>query len=670
MSKTKNCPACQRELPVLAVRCKYCGFKLSNQNATMLGMPAMASTPPPAPPPMVRISSPPPAPPPMARISSPPPAPPPRRGPQRTMTLGTLTTPDRPVGMGQIGRDRPASDRNTMPPPPPLVRPSAPSIHEPKEEILDLPDSENGGWIPAARGPGEDTNLLDLDADDVEEIPTAELESGPTGGDDDAVEEEPALWLLRHTLADETIDRLEQRNLPAGLVKLAGKIRHVHWLGAAAVLAGLLTLVLALALSGPEAGGTPPVPTPVEVTAKAAAEPATLPPTGAGPGAGSPVPATPPAPPPAPPPVAVPEVPAPGRNCRPLSDYPDFPWRDRLAGALEAAGTASICGLLGSSPEVVTRTAGDRTRIGPAGYDLLRGAELLEVFVPDKPDRRSPCLRYLFAGGALGEIQLDYRDSVTAGPNAKALAALFEAGPENLTDHLGRKIARFIDGDLVVELWEEKWYGRTLRRLVFAGRGFREAFETGREARERAEKLVAEGDLLLGRRKYEEALAVFGQAVEAQPGNGLGLLRQALALMRLERFEEVVPAAERVLANSREASVRADARGLLGVAALRAGDKAGALAHYQAAAAEDLVNPLFAISVAELETGEHEMSRVALTAARMECRQKGKLDGSVEALLARGNFSDSRTYFKALGKAQKDGRWNATRKQYIQMECR
>jgi len=31
MTKTKNCPACQKELPLLAVRCKYCGFKLSNR---------------------------------------------------------------------------------------------------------------------------------------------------------------------------------------------------------------------------------------------------------------------------------------------------------------------------------------------------------------------------------------------------------------------------------------------------------------------------------------------------------------------------------------------------------------------------------------------------------------------------------------------------------------
>jgi tetratricopeptide (TPR) repeat protein len=688
MSKTKNCPACQRELPVLAVRCKYCGFKLSAPNKTMLGMPAMvpmASTPPPAPPPMARISSPPPAPPPMARISSPPPAPPmarvsapppappPRGGQKRTATLGTVQQSERPVGMGQSGRGQPAPERSTMPPPP-LARPTAPSITGKEEELLELPDPEEDGWIPAARGPGEDTSLLDLDADDVEEVATTAPLGGGDGADDDiALEDEPDLWLLRHVMSDEALGGLERRSLPAFLVKLAGKLRHVHWIGGAALLVVVLVVVLVLALSGSGAGpgplpggpavAVPAIPAPVPATGVGA-----RPPTAATPASGTPVAAV--ETPAAPPPAAAPDVPAPGRNCRPLADYPDFPWREELAAFLKQGGTASVCGLLGTGTGPLAQAAGERVRVGPGGFDLLPGAELLEVFVPAKPDRRSPAFRFLFASGGLGEIQLDYRDSVKAGPDPKALATLFGSEAETLTDHLGRKITRLADGDLIVELWEEKWYGRTLRRLVFAGRGFRSAFEAGREQRERAEKLVAEGDSLLQRHKYEEALDTFKQAVEARPGFGLALLRQALALMRLERFDEVIPAANRVLAESREPSVRADARGILGVATLFGGDKAGALEHYRAAAAEDPANPLFAISVKELETGEHEMSRVALTAARMECRQKGKLDGSVEALLARGNFADSSTYFTALKKASRDGRWNTTRKQYVQMECR
>ncbi len=575
-----------------------------------------------------------------------------------------MASGDRPVGLGQPGRDRPASNRNTMPPPP-LARPSAPLVSEQDEEILELPDPDEDGWIPVARGTGEDTSLLDLDSADVEEIPSA---ASRRDGDLAAVEDEPSFWPLRHALGDGTLDRLEQRGLPAALVRLAGKTRHVHWIGAAAVLTGLFVLVLVLALSGGETPGPTPAPALIGSGPPQKAVSGVTPPTATGQGAEKPAGVV--ETPSAPPPVAAPVVPAPGRNCRPLSEYPGFPWRDRLAAALDAAGASSICGLLGAKPEVVVRSAGDRKRIGPAGYDLLPGVEMVEVFVPDKPDRRSPAMRYLFAGGALGEIQLDYRDSVSTGPDFDDLVTSLDVAPETLTDHLGRKITRFADGDLLVEQWEEKWYGRTLRRLVFAGRGFREAFESGREARENAEKLVAEGEGLLGRRKHEEALAAFVKAAEATPGYGTALLRQALALMRLEKFDELVPAANRVLAESREASVRADARGLLGVAALFARDKAAALAHYKAAAEEDPVNPLFAISVKELETGEHDMSRVALTAARMECRQKGKIDGSVEALLARGNFADSSAYFKALGKAQKNGRWNATRKQYIQMECR
>ena len=110
MTKTKNCPACQKELPLLAVRCKYCGFKLSNRPPKP--EPEAPAERPSAPPPPVRPSAPPPPP---KRASAPPPAP---ESQKRTMTLGTLNAPARPVGFGQSSPTPKGEDRSTLPPPP------------------------------------------------------------------------------------------------------------------------------------------------------------------------------------------------------------------------------------------------------------------------------------------------------------------------------------------------------------------------------------------------------------------------------------------------------------------------------------------------------------------------------------------------------------------------
>ena len=176
MSKTKRCPACQKELPILAARCKYCGFKLSNSPMEVQTdkdkEPGQA--------PMVRMSSIPPPPPPSRK-----PAPAPSRGAKKTMMMGAADLPPRPArdvkktmmmgaadlpprpaGMKKPGTVPMKLDRNTMPPPP-ISRPSVPEA-DLQLDIEDLtPEVDiTSAWIPDTDEIGDQSMLLELDPED------------------------------------------------------------------------------------------------------------------------------------------------------------------------------------------------------------------------------------------------------------------------------------------------------------------------------------------------------------------------------------------------------------------------------------------------------------------------------------------------------------------------
>ncbi|MFO8070236.1 MAG: tetratricopeptide repeat protein [Polyangia bacterium] len=684
MAKVKRCPSCQRELPLLAVRCKYCGFKLSGGAEDSGGAEPGTSVPPPAPPP-ARPSAPPPPPPakksvdeiplakpsgPPGRPSTPPPAPPPKRGGQnRTATLGTLSPVGRQAGVGQASSPRPAGARTTDSPPPPprSERPgAAPS-----------PEDTGDKWIPDAAEIGEDTSLLDLDADEVEELAPDELlgEEDEEGRDsdemevdeDDFVEDEALHPLLRYLVPDETLDGWEERGLPRWLVKVAGKTRMAHAIGAGVVLVGLIAMIIALAASGEEE------PEPAEVAAAegeggetgAAAQPKGQKKDESDdkPGAASREEKTAPAQQ-----DEEAALPSAGQDCRALADYPSFPWKGWLSSL--GAGKDGVCTLFGRSAEEISAELGEHPTVGPSGIDLIPGGRLLEVFPEGETGRRQPAARLLFAGGKLFEIRLEYRDALAGKVDGDELEELLDEPLEKTTDTLGRDVVRYGDGDMLVERVAEKWYGRTLESLVFASKQLRESLGEDLERREKALATLAEGDAALARKKHEEALEKYGEVAEKTPSLGRAHVKRATALVRLERFEEVPGAARKALEVSRDQSARADARGLLGVAALHAGEEDRALSHYKAAAKEDPANDLFPLSVKELENHEYQTDRVALTAARMECLKKKKIEASHEGLLARGNFPSLGVYFDALEKARRDGRWKSLFKSYVRMECR
>jgi len=710
MSKTKRCPACQRELPLLAVRCKYCGFKLSSQPSDESEPAPRPSAPPPPPP--GRPSAPPPPPP--KRISTPPPAPA-KGAAKRTMMMGTFAppvasrpaaveaafaSPDQsrtqelgtarkaggPVGIGQTSAPAQSGERTTLPPPPMSRPPSAPPLSTPPAEpeplsgdddlVLDTGDLAD--WIPGAEEVGDDTSLIDLDSDDVEELveqaPAAPPAAPPAPAaagyeEDEAAEEiEPSNFFFKYILVDETLDGFEARGWPAGLVKVLGKLRWVHAIGAGVVLVGLIALIIGLAVSGedePEQPEGPPAvaEAPPEAPPGKPTEPKVEEPVAKGPD-------TPPAKD-ATPPATQPDQPIPdaGKTCRPLADYPDFPWKKLLTAALGKVGGKGVCDLFGASPATLADAFAGKPQVGPGGYDLLKGGGLLEVFPVGEPDRRGPSMEYLFVGDKLYEVRFNYWDTAKK-LEAKAFGEVFEEPDDKPGDHLGRKLTEFVDGDVAIDVIEEKWYGRKLTTLALTSVKVRAALAADLEQRNKAEKLIAEGEALFGSRKYEDAIAKFDEASKTLPRLGKALVKKALALTRTEDFEGVEAAARKVLEISREQRTRAEAYGLIALAALFNGDKDKAIAQFKAAAEADLANSLFAISYKELETGEYEMARVALTAARMECLTKKKITGTDKGLLARGNFPDFGTYFKVMRKAKRDPKFDRRKSDYLKYECR
>jgi tetratricopeptide (TPR) repeat protein len=621
---------------------------------------------------------------PAQRPSSPPPAGPqqaeatgaedPR---QRTQTLGTVKTVDRPVGFGQPAAEAQDGERTTLPPPPLTTPPGAPADDSAAAEDQVADTGDLGDWIPGADEIGEDTSLIDLDADDVEELDTDELlEEGGAVEEAAAADVEdaptvlgPLSFLLKYILADEFLDNAEAKGWPAVLVKVLGKLRWVHAVGVGVLLVGLIIMIVALAASDdePEPAGGPPavadqpqaVPSaPGGKPGKPAAGAAGKQPQAAGTG-GKTVAADAPDKP----------VPEAGKSCRGIDEYPSFPWKTRLTEAVSKAGAKGVCGLFGSAPSTLADAFAGKAQVGPSGYDLIKGGGLLEVFPVGKPNRRGPSMEFLFVGDKLFEIRFSYWDTAKK-LDTKSFGDLFEKPEEQPTDHLGRKITRLTDGEVILELLEEKWYGRKLRTLVFASATIRSALEGDRAAREKAEKLVAEGDSLFGQRKYEDAIAKFDAASAALPRLGRALAKKALVLTRTEDFEQVEATAKKVLETSREQRVRAEAFGLIALAALFGGDKDKAITQFKAASAADPANALFAISHGELESGKYEMDRVALTAARMECLRKKKTTATYNGLLARGNFPSSEAYFKVLRRAKKSPKFEKRKRDYMKYECR
>ena len=691
MSKTKRCPACQKELPILAARCKYCGFKLSNSPMEVQTGKAKEN----GKAPMVRMSSVPPPPPP-ARKPIPVPSrsakktmmigeadlpPSPARSAKKTMMMGANDLPPRPAGMGRPGTAPMKIDRNTMPPPP-ISRPSVPDA-ELKLDIEDLtPEVDiTSAWIPDTDEMGDQSVLLELDPEDssVMEIDDSWEGSATDAGDvevkdDDGEDEEDETgnFLLKYVFSDTTLDNLEEKKWPAILVKVMGKIKYVYLIGAGAALFSLFLLIIILAVSG---GDDPEIPDLPQV-GRSSGEPKTAVPEGGkvepkagktGPEAKSPKPE-----PVADTAVGKPSgtVPDPGGTCRPLDQYPEIAWRDKLFAVADKLGVNSVCTIFGSAPSAVAAAFGDLPVVGPGGVDEVRGGGLIEVFPTGKANRRGPSMEFAFVGNRLYEVRLKYRDTEGKDVGEKMLSEVFGDDVDSGKDFLGRKFVRFMDGDVVIELVEEKWYGRTLKTIVLASVQIREFLEPEREKIKDVIKSMEAGNALFGKWKFDDALTSYRKASDGMPEYGAAHVKQALMLTRLEKFEEVEKAAKKALEVSSENRVRAEALGLLGVTALFNGSTDNALEYFNQAASTDSANEFFQMSAKELETGNYSTERVARTAARMECLKKKGYKSTPKGLLARGNFPNMKTYFKKLKAAKRKPKFKKLKKDASRGECR
>ncbi len=583
---------------------------------------------------------------------------------------------------------RPSSPppRPSSPPPRPQAppRPSGPNLDDADLDLgsLDTDVEETGSWIPDEEA--DLSQLMDLDVDDssllaVGDLPSdndSDPQSDGTFFEDD--EEAPSFFLFRYMFTDEKLDNLDDKGWPGWLVKVVGKLRWIYALGAAVALLGLMVTIVVVAVSG---GDEIQIPQPPAL-AQAQGQPQQLQPSvkdGAGstpqqgqhpavnegsPGVPQPAVETPAL---GPPDIAVPTA---GKTCRPWAQYPEFPWKDKLEKAASGVGAAGICGLFGQTSSKVAGLFAGTPMVGPGGHDSVKGGGLLELFFAEKATRPGPSMEMLFVGDKLYEVRLNYRETEAADLEAKGIGEVLEGEPESLKDSLGRKITRFVDGDVVVDFVEESWYGRTLKTLVLSSSQVRQALLPSFDNYDKAMSSMASGDGEFGKWKFEGALEKYVEAAETMDTLGLAHVKQALMLTRLEEFEKVEKAARRALQVSTENRVRAEAQGLLAVTALYNGDSGAALAHFKEAAAADIANSFFSMSASELESGEYATARVARTAARMECLKKKTYKSTFRGLLARGNFPDNQTYFDVLKKAMADPKFAKLKKDASRGECR
>jgi len=549
--------------------------------------------------------------------------------------------------------------------------------------------ADDSDWIPSDHGAEEPSELLSLTADsELIEMDTASPGENASGkppqdidaeqivADDDHEDDEeiidgledsfkePDLFLFRHLLSDDALQGLGKKGWSPSLVALLGKTRVLHALAGGIVLAALIATIVVLAAmpskkdeSGAAlvAANASPKPLSIRRPAVPEASPTTR-------AAAVPVSATDEN-------AAPRQIPEAGKSCAAWSKYPEFPWREHLEAASGKVAANGPCGLFGASVAQIAAALEKLPKVGPCGFDFIKEGGLLELFPTGKTDRRSPNMELLFVADKLFEIRLNYRESVPLEIEAKDLSEVFGAKPAKSKDWAGRKIQTVADGDVVIELIEEEWYGRTLKTMVFASAAVRQSLEREKSQRASAEKEIANGDAALAKWDIEKALSHYVSASDYVPAFGYAYVKQGVALTRLERFDEVEKVARKALERSGEFRAHAEAFGLLAVVALFRGDVAKAIENFDSAAKTDIANGFFASSAEELKKGVYAVDRVARTAARMECRGDKGLKASEKGLLARGNFPSLEKYFEVLKAAKVNPSFAKAKKAFAKMEC-
>ncbi|NLN61437.1 MAG: hypothetical protein GX146_00965 [Myxococcales bacterium] len=367
---------------------------------------------------------------------------------------------------------------------------------------------------------------------------------------------------------------------------------------------------------------------------------------------------------------AVPEFTVAGSQCSALGALDDrFPWKTHLQHLAQSLSRDKICEWFGLPADAVADVFKGYAAMGPTGSDAIPQGGRLEIYPAKKINAREPSIEFLFIRNRLHQVSLKYRDNkVAAKLTAKAMDKYFTRRGES-KDALGRNVVRYADADLHIRLVEEKWFGRTLRTVVFSNAKVDDALADIYRRQEELEAVHAAAEQLFAAWKFDAAQKKYEELIAQNPNYGPARIRLATIFARNERFDDAAKHASHALETTSEDRVSAEARTILAQHALHAGKSMEALVQLKKAAVLLPTDKSYASYVKELESGEYTNDRLARTAARMECVKAGKYPASEEGVLARGFFPDKMTYLeKVVEQGMSRGFKNAV-KNYQKWEC-
>lgn len=356
-------------------------------------------------------------------------------------------------------------------------------------------------------------------------------------------------------------------------------------------------------------------------------------------------------------------------KCHKLSDYPAFPWKDKLELIAKSADKESLCELFDLSEKDVVAALRSEPSYGPTGYDLLPNASVFEIFPTGTAARRGPSMEFVFWNKKLIEIRLKYQMTASSALHTTLFADLLGNPPNSPKDATGRDVSRYTDMDMAITRYHKKDdYDRVFNELVFASNLAAKTLMDSMEKRQQALDAFARGSEFFAARKPTKAIGQFRKAQRLAPKMGLAYVMEGITLIQSEQFDTAAVVARKAMENSVDDRAKAGALGLQAVISLYSGFKEMALELFQKAAELDPTDVEYKTSVGELKSGRYEAARVAKTAARMSCL-KTHSDWSQKGLLARGNFPDIKVYNRQYKRVRRNNDFQSSFDMWVGWEC-
>jgi tetratricopeptide (TPR) repeat protein len=359
----------------------------------------------------------------------------------------------------------------------------------------------------------------------------------------------------------------------------------------------------------------------------------------------------------------------PPHTCKPLTDYPKFPWKDKLEKVVKSVDTGSLCGLFGFSPDAIAAGLKKDPHYGPTGYDLMPKGRVFELFPMGKAVRRAPTIEFLFTDNQLFEIHLNYRMEAAKDLKMGMFTSLLGKPSSDKKDSLDRRVTRYEDGDMeIIHYQKVDAYKREFNDIVFRSKPITNPLKEALALREEAIGSFERGMGYFSQKQTKRAIDQFHKAEKAIPSMGIAYVFEGITWLQVEEFEKAAQAADKVIDKSSDDRAKAGAHGLHAVIALYSGDTMSAELLFRKAAELDPTDPEFSTSAKELSSGSYAPDRVAKTAARMSCLKENR-SWSEKGLLARGNFPDSKTYMRAKNKAKRSSEYKSSYELWVGWEC-